>query len=231
MKDILFIIPARGGSKGIPKKNSRLLSGKPLINYSIEIAQHFSKDDICITTDDEEIINIVKATFNISVPFKRPDHLSSDTASSNDVLIHAINYYKSIGKEYQTIVLLQPTSPFRTVDNVKEAIELFNMSSLDMVVSVCESKSNPYYNLFEENKDGYLEKSKPSIFTRRQDCPNVYAYNGAVYVIRVSSLLSVGLTNFKKIKKVMMTEEESLDIDTPLDWKIAEFVISQKNGS
>ena len=97
-------------------------------------------------------------------------------------------------------------------------------NSIDMVVSVKETKANPYYLLFEENNEGYLSLSKPSSITRRQDCPPVYEYNGAVYVVNVSSLKKGPIYNFKKIKKYLMSENESIDLDTDLDWKIAEFL-------
>jgi len=229
----LFIIPARGGSKGVPKKNIKPLNGKPLIFYSIDLAREISVDeDICISTDDLEIINCIEKERHLKIHFTRPNELSTDTSGTYDVLIHAINYYKNIGKEYHTIVLLQPTSPFRRTEDIKECLTIFKSNNLDMVVSVCESKANPYFNLFEENSLGYLEKSKNGKFTRRQDCPKVYEYNGAVYVIKVESLLKGEIINFKLIKKYIMPKEYSLDIDTPLDWEIAEFFMAKysKNG-
>lgn len=229
---MLFVIPARGGSKGIPKKNIKNLGEKSLITYSIDIARHFCNDnDICVTTDDDEIINKIKVECNLSVPFIRPAELATDTSSSYDVLIHAINFYIDKGLNYDSIVLLQPTSPFRTIKNVKDALSEFENSNPDMVVSVKVSSANPYYNLFEENKEGYLEKSKPSNYIRRQDCPNVYEYNGAVYVINVNSLFQNKSLQFEKVKKTVMTDEESLDIDTEFDWKIAELLIEKKNES
>ena len=106
----LYVIPARGGSKGIPHKNIKLLHGKPLIYYSIDIARSLTNDEhICVSTDDEEIIKVV-SDYGLKVPFVRPRELANDTASTNDVLIHALKYYESIGKNYTAIVLLQPTS-------------------------------------------------------------------------------------------------------------------------
>ena len=227
----LFIIPARGGSKGIPKKNSKLLNNIPLIFYSINVARKFVNDsDICVTTDDLELIELVKRDLNLNIPFTRPDHLASDNAGTYEVLLHAIEHYEKLGHTYDTIILLQPTSPLRTEKNIAEAIELYKNSSVDMVVSVKESSANPYYNLFEENENGYLQKSKLGSYNRRQDCPSVYEYNGAIYIINVTSLKQSKLSEFKAIKKYVMPEENSVDIDTPLDWKIAEFLIQQNIG-
>ncbi len=227
----LFLITARGGSKGILRKNIKQLGGKPLIAYSIDIARKFVSDEfICVSTDSDEIINVVE-NYGLKVPFKRPDELAKDVSGSYEVILHAFNWYKNNGITFKSIVLLQPTSPFRTKKNVEDALDLFSSNDLDMVVSVLKSKANPYYNLFEEDENGYLAKSKKSNYTRRQDCPDVYEYNGAVYVFNVDSLNEKNINQFAKVKKIVMAEEESLDIDTPLDWEIAELLISKKNGS
>jgi len=221
---ILYLIPARGGSKGIPGKNIKPLAGKPLIYYSIDVARQLTTDDnICVSTDSEEIKNAVE-DHNLHVPFIRPAELATDQSGTYEVLLHAINFYKEKGKDYKTLVLLQPTSPFRTSQQVKAARDLFN-EELDMVVSVTESKNNPYYNLFEEDHNGFLHKSKDGSFTRRQDCPHVYAYNGAIYVINVASLLQKPTHQFTKIKKYIMDEHSSIDLDTPNDWTLAEILI------
>ncbi len=226
-KKTLFLIPARGGSKGIPYKNIKPLHGKPLILYSVEVARQLTGDkDICVTTDDDAIINVVEET-GLKVPFKRPDELATDTSGSYEVILHALDYYNQKGTEYEVVVLLQPTSPFRTAQHVKEAISLYD-DSVDMVVSVNESAANPYYSLFEENENGFLDKSKKGNYTRRQDCPKVYEYNGAIYVMNVKSLREKPLSAFTKNKKYEMPRELSIDLDTPLDWEFAEF-LSKKN--
>lgn len=223
---ILYIIPARGGSKGIPHKNIKELNGKELILYSTEVARRLANDsDICVTTDDLAIIETVEKT-GLKVPFIRPAELATDTSGSYEVILHALEFYKSNNKEYDVVVLLQPTSPFRTATHIKEAISLFN-KSIDMVVSVSESDANPYYTLFEENKSGFLEKSKQGTFIRRQDCPVVYEYNGAIYVINISSLQQKSLSEFTKIKKYVMPRNLSVDLDTPLDWEFAEFLLKK----
>ena len=125
MEDILVVIPARGGSKGLPGKNIKNLCGKPLIVYSIDVARAITIDDnICVSTDDQNIIDVVEI-YGLHVPFVRPAELASDTASTNDVLLHAIKFYEDKGKKFNKILLLQPTSPLRTVEQVKEAISLY----------------------------------------------------------------------------------------------------------
>ena len=224
--DTLFIIPARGGSKGIPRKNIKELNGKSLIYYSIDVARQLSADDlICVSTDDDEIIEKVQE-YGLKVPFKRPAELATDTAGTYEVLLHALNFYKEKGCKIDKVVVLQPTSPFRTAQHVKEALQIFT-DDIDMVVSVKETKSNPYYVLAEENEDGFLEKSKKGDFVRRQDCPKVYEYNGAIYIISTASLICKEISKFKRTKKYVMTDISSLDIDNKLDWKIAECLLSE----
>lgn len=224
----LVIIPARGGSKGIPRKNIKSLGGKPLINYTIEAALGvFNRENIIVSTDSEAIKKCAEEC-GIQVPFLRPEHLSTDTASSQDVLIHTMEYADSAGLMYDSIVLLQPTSPFRTSKHIHEAVELYS-NDLDMVVSVKESDENPYYSIFEESEQGYLKKSKEGNFTRRQDCPKVYSYNGAIYVINPESLKRSPIGQFNKVRKYVMKSEDSVDLDTPLDWKIAEMILAEKN--
>ena len=122
--DILIIIPARGGSKGIPRKNIKPLNGKPLIYYAIDTARAITADEnICVSTDDVEIKSVVEA-YGLQVPFLRPNALSTDTAGTYEVLIHALNFYEEQGKQYNTVLLLQTTSPFRTAEQVKEALEI-----------------------------------------------------------------------------------------------------------
>jgi len=223
----LVIIPARGGSKGVPKKNIKLLNGKPLINYTIEAAQSvFDNEIICVTTDSQEIKNVVENTTNLIVPFLRPDSLATDTAGTYEVLMHAIDFYEQQGYLADTLILLQPTSPFRTGQHIKEAINLYS-HDIDMVVSVKETKSNPYYVLFEDNQEGFLSKSKEANFTRRQDCPNVWEFNGAIYIINIKSLRKGAIASFKKSLKYVMNEKESIDIDTMFDWKLCQAILKE----
>lgn len=224
----LIIIPARGGSKGVPRKNIKLLNGVPLIHYTIKVAQQlFDNSIICVSTDDEEIKQIAEKT-GIKIPFLRPKKLATDTSGSYEVLLHAIDFYDKTGYKADTLILLQPTSPFRTSLQIKEAIKLYS-DKIDMVVSVKDTKSNPYYNLFEEDANGFLKKSKDSNFIRRQDCPRVWEYNGAIYIINIASLNKQPLSAFEKIVKYEMDEISSHDIDTMFDWKMAELMVKKNN--
>lgn len=224
---ILVIIPARGGSKGIPHKNIKPLAGKPLIHYTIDVARQIvANEDICVSTDDPEIIQCVE-DYGLKVPFVRPSELATDTAGTYEVLLHALNYYEQQGKTYDVVILLQNTSPFRTPEQVKEALALYS-SDLDMVVSVKECSANPYYCVFEENTEGYLNICKGNgNITRRQDAPKVYEYNGAIYVINPKSLKEMPLYKFTKRIKYVMDEKSSLDLDTMNDWHMAELLISK----
>ena len=220
---ILYLIPARGGSKGLPGKNIKILGSKPLINYSIDFARKFTSDsNICVSSDDEDIIKCVNDN-NLKIEFKRPDSLSTDTATTNEVIIDAINYYESIGRYYDLIVLLQPTSPFRNIKDFKNMLNNWT-KDLDLLVSVKESHDSPYFNIFEENSDGFLEKSKDIGITRRQDAPKVYAFNGSIYIYNVSSIKN---NQIKKIKKYIMQDLiTSIDIDTSFDFMLCETVIN-----
>ena len=224
----LYIIPARGGSKGIPHKNIKPLAGKPLIMYSIDVARALAADtDICVSTDDEAIARVATEA-GLEVPFLRPAHLSTDTAGSREVMLHAVEYYRSIGREYDTIVLLQPTSPLRTAEDVRGCIELYN-DQIDMVVSVKPAASNPYYNCFETDSDGFLHISKgDGLYTRRQDAPKAWEFNGAVYVINIESLKAMPMGKFARRVMYETPTERSIDLDTPADWAIAEYLINNR---
>ena len=227
--DILIIIPARGGSKGIPGKNIKSLGGKPLICWSIDVARSLTKEEnICVTTDSLDIIKVVE-DYGLKIPFVRPAELATDKAGSNDVLLNALNFYESSGKSFKMIVLLQPTSPFRKLEFVEEAMELYN-EGLDMVVSVKEASCNPYYNCYEEDKEGLLVRSKSlnAPLVCRQDAPHAYEYNGSIYVINPKSLKEKGMSHFTKIRKYEMTDLYSIDLDTMLDWYIAEMILEKK---
>lgn len=226
----LFVIPARGGSKGIPGKNIKLLGGKPLICHTIEAAREAAAalgvpdTNICVSTDDPSIASVA-ADCGLQVPFMRPAELASDTAASSDVVRHAMNYHLAAGTEFDTVVLLQPTSPFRTAADILGALKLYG-DDVDMVVSVAPAKSNPYYTCMEEDSDGLLQVSKgDGRYTRRQDAPAVYELNGAVYVINPASLAAKPMSAFSRRRKYEMPQSRSLDLDTLLDWQLAELII------
>ena len=224
---VLVIIPARGGSKGIPHKNIKPLNGKPLIHYTIDVARGIVKDEhICVSTDDADIIKCVE-DYGLIVPFVRPAELATDTAGTYEVLLHALYFYEKQGKEYDVVLLLQNTSPFRTVQHVTEALELYR-SDIDMVVSVNETKTNPYYNCFEDDSEGFLKKTLDStMFVRRQDAPKTYEYNGAIYVINPVQLKKMSLGKFTRRIKYVMDDIHSVDLDNMMDWKYAEFIMKE----
>lgn len=217
MRD-LVVIPARAGSVGVIGKNKRELAGKPLILHTVNFARkHFSDSQICVSTDDKEIITLVEAE-GLDVPFVRPDSLATSEATSEDVLKHALRYYRE-NKDFdaERVVMLQPTSPFRRDEDLEDMLNLYH-DDLDMVVSGRLSQANPYYTLFEFRQDGYLEKSKPGNFTRRQDCPKIFEFNGSVYVINVARLEEKGIGGFDKILPFVMDAKYSVDIDEELDF-------------
>ncbi len=226
----LYIIPARGGSKGIPRKNIRSLAGKPLIHYSIEVARQLADDShIILSTDDEEIAEVARLT-GLPVPYMRPARLATDTAGSREVILDAMDAADSMCVDYKRVVLLQPTSPLRTVDDVKRCLNLYR-NDIDMVVSVVEASCNPYYNCFEtDSKTGYLHISKgEGNYIRRQDVPSAWEYNGAVYVINPQSIREMPLGKFPKRVPCQMPRSRSIDLDTMLDWEIAETIMKQSN--
>lgn len=222
---ILAIIPARGGSKGLVGKNIKDLCGKPLICWTIDVAKGVLKDeDICVSTDFQSIADVVE-DYGLKVPFLRPDSLASDTATTRDVIIHALDFYREQGKEYDVVLLLQPTSPLRTTKHVEEALALYR-PDLDMVVSV--KKSHAAAVIANDDENGFLIPSLNANVGRRQDMPEYYEYNGAVYVINVQSLYASNTMNFKRKIKYVMDEEASVDIDTELDLKVVELIKSKK---
>ena len=227
VKNYLVVIPARGGSKGIPRKNIKLLNGKPLIHYTIEAAQQvFSNSQICVSTEDAEINAIAKEK-GLDYTYLRPDHLATDTSSSRDLILDLIKFYENKEFHFDTIVLLQPTSPFRTSKHILEALALYESSDSEMVVSVKETKCNPYFNLFEENEFGFLDLAKKGNFTSRQTAPKTYEYNGAIYIFSKELIRTRQFSEFNKIRKYEMSTIESIDLDEPLDWEYATFLIQK----
>lgn len=227
----LVVIPARGGSKGIPGKNIKPLAGKPLIYYTIDEARKVFSDDVIYVSTDSNAIKACVEVVGLQIPFLRPPDLALDITGTHEVLLHALSYVESTGYFPDTLVLLQPTSPFRRAEHIIEALALFNQE-VEMVVSVKESSLNPYFNLFEENKDGWLVKSKKGKYSSRQLSPKVWEYNGAIYIINVDSLKKKPVSDFDRIRKYLMDDFSSHDIDTVIDWELAEifakkFLLSQ----
>lgn len=225
LQDTLFVITARGGSKGLPGKNIKDLCGKPLIAYSIDIARAFTDDEnICVSTDSAEIKAIVEK-YGLKVPFLRPESLATDTASSNDVLVHAVQFYNDLGREYKKICLLQPTSPLRSVDDVKGSLDLYR-DDVDMVVSVMKSHAPAV--LCADDENGFVQLIYNKNAEGRQHLKEMYEFNGAVYVINIKSLLEKGMKNFSNKVKFVMSKEHSVDIDDIYDFKLVESIMKME---
>ncbi len=225
---ILYLIPARGGSKGIPGKNIKPFLGKPLICHAIDQAREAGADDcdICVSTDSDEIRRTVE-DYGLKVPFMRPGHLATDTAGTYEVILHALDRYEERGMHYDLVVLLQTTSPLRRASDITGALRLWTPGT-DMVVSVCEAATNPYYNAFETDAQGNLHISKgDGHYTRRQDAPKVWEYNGAVYVMNTDSLRKMPMSQFPVRRPFVMPADRSVDLDTPSDWSRAEMLAQQ----
>lgn len=225
----LIIIPARGGSKGIPRKNIKELCGKPLIHYSIEVARALAPDShIIVSTDDDDIRQVAELT-GLKMNYRRPAALGGDTVGSREVILDAMDYADHKGIVYDKVILLQPTSPMRTVEDVEGCIKLYR-PEVDMVVSVTQAACNPYYDCFETGEDGCLHISKgDGKYTRRQDVPKAWQYNGAVYVINPDSIRKMGLGEFPVRIPYEMPRSRSVDLDTPIDWEITEMLMKKAN--
>lgn len=227
----LFIIPARKGSKGIIGKNTINLFGKPLVSYSFDfVLKCKSKDDlICVSSNDESVIDIAK-NHNIKVHFKRPENLATDFSSSYEFINHAISFYESKGEIFENICLLQPTSPIRNVSHFLEMKKKFVQESPDMIVSVKNVSENPYFTMYRE-EEGFLKKFiNNTNFTRRQDLPKIYNYNGSIYLFNVKAFKKNLNFDFKKILKYVMTDEYSIDIDNEIDLVKAEYYLNKKKN-
>lgn len=228
---ILGVITARGGSKGIPKKNIKELGGYPLIAYTISVAKKSRLiSDLILSTENEEIAKISRK-YGVKIPFMRPVELASDTAKHVPVLQHAVFEMEKIkGIKYDFIVLLQPTSPFRLVEDIDKTVEVLIKKRADSAVSLNIVEDNhpikakifrngfvyPYFNQYPE-----LEGA------RRQDLPVCYKRSGAVYAMRRDLLIKKGLIYGKKIAGYVVPNERSIDIDSEKDWVVAEYMLSK----
>lgn len=217
---VLAVIPARGGSQGVPRKNIRQLAGKPLIAWSLEhAAQSRYIDFTIVSTEDDEIAQVARE-WGAAVPFTRPMQLASDTSTGDDVLCHAV---ENSGGNYDYVVLLQPTSPLRTTADIDEAIELCINKTVVSVVSVSEASKSPYW-MYQMDKNGELIPFFEDVMTNRQQLPRSYALNGAVYVLEVASLLACKKILQKQALGYLMPAERSYDIDTEIDFLICDFL-------
>ncbi len=228
---IIAIICARGGSKRLPQKNIKLLAGKPLIAYAIEVALKCKMfDRVIVSTEDKEIAKISKK-FGAEVPFIRPKDLARGKVSVWSVLQYVVRYLaKTENYIPDVIVSLSPTSPFRRVEDIKKCLKKLVREKADIVTTVYESDRNPYFNMIELRKGKVSLVKKPQKkITQGQDAPKVYSLNDAVKAIRRNALLkNDSLFALKNIKFVIMPRERSIDIDDPLDFLVASLIIKNK---
>lgn len=228
--NILAIIPARGGSKRLPNKNLLKLGNKPLINWTIDLARHSNMFcDLIVSTDSEEIALTAKQA-GATVPWLRPHNLSIDTSTSIEVVIHTLNWYEEVYGELDGIMLLQPTSPFRTLESISKSIAIFEFNNFESsVVSVSHSSSHPAWTFWLS--DNKLTPVSPENFmqTRSQDLPDAVTLNGSIYLATPKQLRQSGsfLTN-STIPFLIESPKESIDIDTEFDFKFAQFLIGKQ---
>ena len=222
-KKLLALITARGGSKGIPDKNIKLLGGKPLIAWTIDEAKKSKYIDRLILSSDCENIQEIAKQFSCEVPFSRPKELASDTSSSIDVILHALD---NIYEEFDYLMLLQPTSPFRTVADIDKVVEESIDSNIELMVSVAKVKKHPSYLYKIENNKliPYIETNKQ---LRRQDMPATYEHNGAIYFSTVDFIKKNKTYNSVEAVGFEMFGSGNLDIDTYEDLEYAEYLINK----
>lgn len=222
-KKILGIIPARSGSKGIKDKNIKPLLGEPLIKYTIDAALNSNMiDDLIVSTDSKKYANISKE-LGAKVPFLREDYLASDEAKTSDVIIDIL---EKINEDYDYFILLQPTSPLRNENHIKEAIKLGVDSECDSVVSVCEVDHSPMImNTLDEDLSlfNFIKSSN-----RRQDNEKFYRINGAIYISKVNHYKKTKDFYLENSKAYIMDRRDSIDIDDILDFQIAEAIMKSK---
>ncbi|GAA0078692.1 acylneuraminate cytidylyltransferase family protein [Clostridium sp. CTA-5] len=226
-KKILAIIPARGGSKGISEKNIKLLNDKPLIAYSIEQCKKSKYiDKVIVSTDSKKIAEISKK-YGADIPFIRPSYLAQDTTPGIKPIIHAINWFKDNGDEFEYVICAQCTSPFRKYEQIDEAIERLINEDADSIVSICESEISPYW--MKELHQGKIKDFLTGniFYSRRQDVPKIYSLNGAIYIAKKDILLKNENWYTENTLGYVMDKYSSLDIDDILDFKFAEYLIKE----
>ena len=228
---IIGTICARGGSKGLPKKNIMPLAGKPLIAYTIEVALKWKKmDKLIVSTDNEEIANISKK-YGADTPFMRPAELATDDAGKLPVLQHAVKFCeKEYNTRYDAIVDLDPTSPLRKISDLDNALNKFLNSDADVLYSVCRARKSPYFNMVELDENGYAHLSKPlkNRIVRRQDSPDVYDMNASIYIFKRDFLLTADSIHSGKAVVYVMDDISAFDIDREIDFQFIEFLLERE---
>ena len=226
---VLSIIPARGGSKGLPKKNLLSLSGKPLIAWTIEAANQSEYIDRCIVSTDNDEISEIAKMYNCEVPFIRPKILAKDDSIAISVIKHAITFLNEKGQYYDIVIVLQPTSPLRTGEDIEAAIALFAKNSTESVVSMVEV-SHPVQWTFQLTPELNIIDANKFANTRRQDFEKRYSLNGAIYISRVDSLFSINTFLSQNTVAYVMPEDRSIDIDNQFDFDLAEYFINKNTN-
>jgi len=222
--NILGLIPARGGSKGIPNKNIKIFNGQPLINYAIKnsLESKYIAHTV-VSTDSSEIAEIARESGAL-VPFLRPEKLARDTSLDLPVMEHAINWYKEQGQSFDYMVFLRPTNPFRVATDIDKAIEMIISSKFDSIRGVSRVGYSPYW--MKKITKGLLVDFIDSDYSesRRQNLPKVYQANGTVEVINITTITKMFSRFGDYIAPYMMDEISRVDIDTELDFEIAEYL-------
>ena len=222
---ILGVIPARGGSKSVPRKNIKELGGKPLIAWTIEASLQSNLDKVIVSTDDAEIAEVARK-FNAEVPFLRPSHLATDSAGAIENIQHSLRFFIENGDDFDAVMMLQPTAPFRNTDDINKAIEMFNEHDTDSVISVIDVEGHHPARMKYMDSDGFLidpdfceaKENQP-----RQELEPMYLRNGGIYLTRKEVLLS-GSFKGKKSLGLQMPAERSVNIDTPMDFKYTQWI-------
>lgn len=227
---ILALVPARGGSKRLPGKNIKLLGGKPLINWTLEIAQGVSEIcEILVSTDDPAIARVAKEA-GANVPWLRPEGLSTDQATSVEVALHALDWYESENGAVDGLLLLQPTSPFRTQETIKRGIELFKNQSYRAVIGVSPVQDHPMWTF--KMKDSYLIPflENHGFGIRSQDLEPAFVVNGGFYLISPVELRkSKSFISNEPVPLVSKSLVESIDVDTKFEFELAEYLLIGKH--
>ena len=228
---VLAIIPARGGSKGVPHKNIIPICGEPLIGYTIKPALEALKlgviDKLIVSTDDEEIANVSK-TLGAEVPFMRPDYLSSDTAKSVDVMIHAVDFYKEQGFDYDTVLLLQPTAPLRSVEDIVESLRLFEKQGTTSLISCYkEEYISDAVTYYKEGDLAIALNPNHNKGIRRQEEKEKFVRNGAIYITTVKQMKNNHRVFDDVPAMYVMPKERSVNIDTIDDVELLEWRLSR----
>ncbi len=228
MHNILALIPARGGSKRLKGKNIKQLGEKPLIAWSIEVALASKYvDEVVVSTEDDEIAK-VSQQYGATVPFKRPYMLSLDSTSTMDVILHTIETLESEGKAYKFLMLLQPTSPLRSSEDIDKSVELMIQKEADSIISVCESEHSPLWTNTlpkDHSMDNFLPKKAER---RSQELPTYYRLNGAIYIAKTEMIKKEKSFFMPNSFAYIMPQSRSVDIDSELDFKLAEILVQDK---